>query len=362
MVNPIDRQHMERALFLAERGRGVTSPNPIVGAVVVSPDGVVVGQGAHLRAGGPHAEVVALDAASGRTRGATIYVTLEPCCHQGRTPPCVHRIASDGIGRVVYAARDPNPKVAGGGDAFLRGRGIDVVSGVCRDEAEAQQRAFATWVTRRRPFITLKSVVSSDGYVGPAGAPMRLSGLEADRYFQAQRAEVDAMAVGSGTVLTDDPLLTPRGAYRTAPFVRVLFDWRMRIPHSARVFSTLSSGPVIMVVLASEAEHRLERQVFLEKLGVLLELRENRELEALMRWLGARDITSLLVEGGPALHDAFFAAGLVDRVQLLVSPRRLGGGVRLASRLERDNEWLRRPVTRKLGHDRLIEWDVHGTD
>lgn len=353
---------MERALFVAERGRGLTSPNPIVGAVVVSPEGVVVGQGAHLGAGGPHAEIVALEAAEGRTRGATLYVTLEPCSHHGRTPPCVERIASDGIARVVFAAQDPNPRVNGSGAEFLRGRGIDVVPGVCRDAAEAQVRTFRRWVTARRPFVIVKSVVSADGYVGPVGAPMRISGLEADRFFQSQRAEVDALAVGSGTVLTDDPQLTARGAYRARPLVRVLFDWRMRLPHTARVFSTLPAGPVIMIVLAGEAEHRLERQVVLERAGVMIEHRESRSLPEVVRWLGARDVTSMIVEGGPALQDAFFEAGLVDRVQLLVSPRRLGGGVPLAAALERDKEWLRRPATRTFGHDRLIEWDVHRTD
>jgi len=353
---------MERALFVAERGRGLTSPNPIVGAVVVSRDGVVVGQGAHLGAGGPHAEIVALEAAEGRTRGATLYVTLEPCSHHGRTPPCVERIASDGIARVVFAAQDPNPRVNGSGAEFLRGRGIDVVPGVCREAAEAQVRTFRRWVTTRRPFVIVKSVVSADGYVGPVGAPMQLSGLEADRFFQSQRAEVDALAIGSGTVLTDDPRLTARGAYRARPFIRVVFDWRMRLPHTARVFSTLPAGPVIMVVLASEAEHRLERQVVLGRAGVMIEHRESRSLPDVVRWLGARDVTSMIVEGGPALQDAFFEADLVDRVQLLVSPRRLGAGVPLAAALERDKEWLRRPASRTFGHDRLMEWDVHRPD
>lgn len=352
---------MERALFLAERGRGLTSPNPIVGAVVVSADGVVVGQGAHLRAGGPHAEIIALDAAEGRARGATLYVTLEPCCHHGRTPPCVERIASEGIARVVYAAEDPNPKVSGRGEKFLRSRGIEVTAGVCREAAEAHLVAFRHWLALRRPLITVKCVVSADGYVGPLGTPMRLSGLVTDRYFHAQRAEVDAIAVGSTTVLTDDPLLTARGAYRVRPLVRLLFDWRMRVPHSARVFSTLPEGPVIMVVLRAEAEHRLERQIVLEQLGVMLETREDRTLPLIARWLGGKDILSMVVEGGPALHDAFLDAGLVDRVQLVVSPKRLGGGVPMARGLAQDGEWQRRPVTRRLGHDKLIEWDVHRT-
>jgi diaminohydroxyphosphoribosylaminopyrimidine deaminase/5-amino-6-(5-phosphoribosylamino)uracil reductase len=362
MVDSRDRQFMERALFLAERGRGLTSPNPIVGAVVVSPEGVVIGQGAHMRAGGPHAEVIALDAAQGLARGATLYVTLEPCSHRGRTPPCVDRIASEGVARVVYAARDPNPLVNGAGEKFLRSRGIDVTGGVLREAAERQHVPFVHWMTSRRPFITLKCVVSADGYVGGPGVRTHLSGLHADRFFHRQRAEVDAIAVGSNTLLVDDPQLTARGAYRIRPLVRVLFDWRMRVPHNARVFSTLAAGPVIMVVLRREAEHRLERQIVLEGAGVMLELREDRTLPLIARWLGGKEIVSMIVEGGPALHEAFLQAGLVDRIQVLVSPKRLGGGVRMAESLEAGGEWLKRPVTRKLGHDRLIEWDVHRTD
>jgi len=361
MVNDRDEQFMARALFVAERGRGLTSPNPIVGAVVVSDDGTVVGQGAHLGAGGPHAEVVALDAAAARARGATLYVTLEPCAHQGLTPPCVERILAAGISRVVYATEDPNPEAAGGA-RLLQSRGVEVRGGILRDEARRQHVEFTRWVNSRRPFVTVKCVVSEDGFVGPAGAPIRLSGPAADRFFHAQRAEVDAMAVGSGTILTDDPLLTARGVYRARPLTRLIFDWRMRIPHTARVFSTLDAGPVIMVVLRREADHRLERQVVLEDAGVSLEVHEERTLAPILRWLGAKRLTSLVVEGGPALHEAFLRAGLVDRVQVLVTPHRLEAGVRMARWLEDVGDVWRRSATRQLGQDRLIEWDVHRTD
>jgi diaminohydroxyphosphoribosylaminopyrimidine deaminase/5-amino-6-(5-phosphoribosylamino)uracil reductase len=363
MVSLRDRLFMERALFVAERGRGRTTPNPLVGAVVVSPDDVVVGQGAHLEAGGPHAEVVALDDAVGQTRDATLYVTLEPCRHYGRTPPCVDRIISDGIARVVIGAPDPNPGASGGARA-LRAHGVDVTEGVLRDEAQALNVAFDTWITRQRPFVTLKTVVSQDGFVGPEGAPVRLSSAEADRFFQSQRAEVDAIAIGSQTVLIDDPLLTARAVYRARPLTRVLFDWRMRIPHTARLFSTLRAGPVIMVVLQHEADHRLERQMVLEQVGVALERYEARDLASVMRWLGANEVVSLLLEGGPTLQEAFLQAGLVDRVQVLVTPIRLGRGVPLAPSIEADGRWARLEQARPLGPDRLLEmdWDVHRVD
>ena len=165
MVTAADARFMERALFLAERGRGTTSPNPVVGAVVVSDDGVVVGQGAHLRAGGPHAEVVALEMAGSRARGATLYCTLEPCSHTGRTGPCVERIVPAGIRRVVAAMGDPNPRVSGAGFARLRAEGVEVDVGVGEVEARRRNAAFVTWITKGRPLVTLKTAVSADGFV-----------------------------------------------------------------------------------------------------------------------------------------------------------------------------------------------------
>jgi diaminohydroxyphosphoribosylaminopyrimidine deaminase/5-amino-6-(5-phosphoribosylamino)uracil reductase len=349
---------MERALFLAERGRGRTTPNPLVGAVVVSPDGVVVGQGAHLVAGGPHAEVVALDAAGSRAGGATLYCTLEPCSHTGRTGPCVERIVAAGITRVVAAVTDPNPRVAGRGFAILRERGIDVVEGLERDRASRQNAAFFTWITRGRPLVTLKAAISSDGFVGVRDRRVQLTGPAANRYLQRERAEFDAIAVGSGTMLTDDPLLTSRVAYRYRPLTRVIFDWRARVPATARVLSTVEDGPVIMIVSAGAS---VARRGDLEKLvarGITVQAFPDVALVPVLDWLGRREVLTLLVEGGPALHDRFLEAGLADRVQWVVTPARLEHGVPIGGPA-RGALWSAPPRTRVLGEDTLIEFDVH---
>ncbi|MEO8069871.1 MAG: bifunctional diaminohydroxyphosphoribosylaminopyrimidine deaminase/5-amino-6-(5-phosphoribosylamino)uracil reductase RibD [Acidobacteriota bacterium] len=363
MVTGSDQLFMERALFLAERGRGRTTPNPLVGAVVVSDAGIVVGQGAHLVAGGPHAEVVALDAAGARARGATLYCTLEPCSHTGRTGPCTVRIAAAGIRRVVAAVRDPNPQVSGQGFAYLRERGVGVDEGLCEQAARVQNRPFLTWITKGRPFVILKAATSADGFVGLVDKAVKLTGPEADRFFHRQRAAVDAIAVGSGTVLVDDPFLTARGAFRHRPLTRVVFDWRGRVPRSARLFSTLAAGPVIMmvsahVVLAAQA-HFNE----LTQRGVIVQGLEQHDIAAALKVLASRETTSLLVEGGPLLHTAFADAGLVDCVQWVVTSRVLGTGVRMAPVIG-----AAPPLTScdrrtlKLGGDLLIEFDVHGTD
>ena len=352
---------MTRALFLAERGRGRTTPNPIVGAVVVAPGGVVVGQGAHLVAGGPHAEVVALDRAGDRARGATLYCTLEPCCHHGRTGPCVERIVAAGVTRVVVAAADPNPRVAGAGLGYLRAHGVEVLEGLCRDLASRLNAPFFTWITTARPFVLLKAVVSSDGFVGRPDRRVQLTGPRADQFFQQQRAEVDAMAVGSGTVLVDDPLLTARGAYRGRPLTRVLFDWRGRIPLTARVFSTLEAGPVIMVVSAEAAGADPSRVRDLERRGVVVRAERERRLRPVFDWLATREIVSLLVEGGPGLHAACRDEGLIDRVQYVVTPHVLGEGVPSIAFTRPDVEGMRWPTVKGLGRDALIEFDVHGT-
>ncbi len=353
---------MERALFWADRGRGLTSPNPTVGAVVVSADGIVVGQGAHMAAGGPHAEVVALDAAGPRARAGTLYCTLEPCSHTGRTGPCVERVVAAGIRRVVAAVSDPNPAVSGRGFAHLRTHGIEVVEGEGREHALRQHAPFFTWITRRRPLVVAKAAVSADGFVGSdTRGGVRLTGPVADRYFHRQRAEVDAIAVGSGTVVVDDPLLTPRGAFRTRPLTRVVFDWRGRVPASARLFSTLSSGPVIMVVSDWTRERNEAHFAELERIGVVIEAFESRDLGAVLERLGQRPILSLLVEGGPALQTALADAGLVDRVQRIETPLVLGSGVPVAPMFG-GTPGASAPRTRRLGADRLIEFDVHRTD
>lgn len=357
-----DARVIERALFLAGRGRGRTSPNPMVGAVVVSPDGIVVGQGYHEKAGEAHAEVVALGNAGERARGATLYCTLEPCCHVGRTGPCVERIVASGISRVVVSMRDPNPLVSGKGFAFLRDRGIDVTVGPGEQAAGRLNAPFVSWMTRRRPWVTVKTVVSADGFAGREDRPVPLTGDAANRYFHRERAEVDAIAVGSGTMLVDDPHLTARRAYRVRPLLRVLIDWRLRVPSTARVFSTLQEGPVIMMVLRGEAEVRPLEVEKLNTAGAEFELFESRELGAMLDRLAARGVQSLLVEAGPRLHRAFSDAGLIDRLQWVKTAKVLGEGV--PSQWHPDAGTLQSATTRELvlGNDVLMESDVHRID
>ncbi len=350
---------MERALFHAARGRGRTTPNPPVGAVVVSTGGIVVGIGAHLEAGGPHAEVVALEQAGRRAAGATLYCTLEPCCHVGRTGPCVERIEAAGIARVVAAATDPDPRVSGRGFAHLRAGRIAVTEDVAGEAARRQLAPFATWVTERRPHVTLKSVQSRDGFVGRSDGPVRLTGPIADRFFHRERAGVDALAVGSSTVIVDDPVLTARGAYRFRPLTRVLFDWRGRVPAERRVFSTLDAGPVIMVV----AEETLARQSAhfsrLSRAGITVAPFAERDLASVLAWLAGRQIQALLVEGGPALHRAFVDANLADRIQVVIAPHTLSEGV--VAGIGVDLLAAGGVGRRVLGDDLLIEGDVYRT-
>ena len=221
---------MRKALALAERGRGTTSPNPMVGALVVDDEGVIVGRGAHLVAGGPHAEVIALGDAGPRARGATLYCTLEPCSHTGRTGPCAPLVGNAGLRRAVIAIEDPNPLVHGAGLRHLRERGIETIVGVEEAAARRQNAVFLTNLARGRPHVTLKAAVSLDGRLGAPGVRTRLTGPAANRRVHRQRAEVDALGVGSETILTDDPALTPRGAFRGRPLTRVIFDRRLRTP------------------------------------------------------------------------------------------------------------------------------------
>jgi diaminohydroxyphosphoribosylaminopyrimidine deaminase/5-amino-6-(5-phosphoribosylamino)uracil reductase len=355
-----DAAYMERALLLAGRGRGRTTPNPLVGAVVVTPEGVVAGAGFHERAGEPHAEVHALREAGESARGATLYCTLEPCNHVGRTPPCVDRILESGVARVVAAVEDPNPLVAGRGFTRLRQAGVRVDVGTCGGAARRLNRPFFSAMRRGRPYVILKAVTSLDGRVALAGGrPVRLSAPAADRRTHALRAEVDAIAVGSGTILADDPRLTARGAYRGRPLARVIFDRRLRTPASARVFATMDAGPVI-VVAGPDAPLGAARA--LTSAGARVVTADGR-LASALRLLVPMGVQSILVEGGPAVHAALWRERAADAVRLVVAPRALGAaGV----------PWVEHTVApwaswhlvsvQPCGGDVIIEADVHWTD
>lgn len=359
-----DIAYMNRALDLAERGRGTTSPNPMVGAVIVREDGTIAGQGYHERAGGPHAEVLALDEAGDLARGASLYCTLEPCSHVGRTGPCVERVVAAGITRVVAATGDPDLRVSGRGFDFLRQRGIAVSVGAGRERALRLNRPYFTFKTKRRPFVIMKAATSLDNRVAAqAGTRTRISSDESLRHAHAVRAEIDAIAVGSGTVLADNPLLTAREVHRRRPLTRVLFDRRMRVPPSAKVFSTLAAGPVIIITTPESIASDRRRAENLIRAGAELEPINRGDLAAAFERLGQREIVSVVLEGGVELQAAAWKAGLVDAVHLYVAPAALGDG----SVMWLDTETLSiaalsdRSVT-PLGPDVFMEGYVHGID
>ena len=356
MLAPED--YMRRALTLAVRGRGRTSPNPVVGAVVVSPDGVVVGQGYHERPGDAHAEVRALERAGTAARGATMYCSLEPCCHSGRTGPCVERIVQAGVTHVIAAIEDPYPLVQGRGFAFLREHGVTVDVGLGAAEAARINQPFFTLIREGRPFVVLKAAVSADGFIAATpGAPTRLTSAVADRHAQRARGEVDAIGVGVGTVVADDPLLTARGVYRERPLVRVVFDRTLRIPLDARLLSTPDLGPVIIVTSPAASN---EQRAAVERPGVEVVMAADGSVRAALRCLGERRISSLLLEGGAGLHRAAWDEGLVDFVRLYVTPHRIGeGGVMMLNGHALDTSALAERREFQLGPDRVIEGYVH---
>jgi diaminohydroxyphosphoribosylaminopyrimidine deaminase/5-amino-6-(5-phosphoribosylamino)uracil reductase len=356
----LDSDYMERALQLAQRGRGRTSPNPLVGAVVVSPEGVVVGQGYHRRVGEAHAEIMALDEAAEHARGASLYCTLEPCCHRGRTGPCVERIVAAGISRVVAAVEDPNPLVNGKGFEHLRAHGVVVDIGVASTEARRLNQPYFTFMREHRPFVVLKAAMSADGYIAEApGKRTLLTSAEADKHAHLFRTEVDAIAVGSETILVDDPLLTARGVYRERPLTRVVFDRRLRTPAQAALLSTLAAGPVI-IMTSVESARRDELRRPLEAAGADIEVIEGTTFRAALERLAAQGIESLLLEGGAEVHAAAWDEDLVDLVSIYVCPRTIGpGGVPFLGGRPFDTERLFEQREERLGPDRLIEGYVH---
>ncbi|MBS1820320.1 MAG: bifunctional diaminohydroxyphosphoribosylaminopyrimidine deaminase/5-amino-6-(5-phosphoribosylamino)uracil reductase RibD [Acidobacteria bacterium] len=359
-MTPTDADFMARALFHAARGRGRTSPNPMVGAVVVSADGLVVGQGYHARAGDAHAEVHALDMAGDRARGGTLYCTLEPCCHTGRTGPCVPRILEAGIRRVVAAVEDPNPLVRGRGFAFLRSRSIDIRVGVGEDAARRLNQPFFTTMTAGRPFVTLKAAISADNCLAAAvGECTALTSGVANRHAHRVRAEVDALAVGVNTVLVDDPQLTPRGVYRERPLARVVFDRSLRTPPDARLLSTRNAGPV-MILTTEQGAARADARASLEARGAEVVITDG-SVRGGIAALGARGLTSVLIEGGAAIHRAAWDEQVVDFVRLYVTPHVLGpAGVPFIDGRRLSTAMLASTRVEPLGPDVLVEGYVHG--
>lgn len=356
-----DTRWMRRALQIARRGLGRTTPNPVVGACVVTDEGVVVGDGAHKRAGEPHAEVHALNEAGERARGATLYCTLEPCDHMGRTGPCTERIIAAGIRRVVAALEDPFPLVRGRGIARLRAHGVRVDVGIEREAAARLNQPFLTVVREGRPFVILKAAASLDGRITAGrGERTRLTSALANRHAHCVRAQVDAIGVGSETIRVDDPLLTVREVYRERPLIRAVFDRRLRTPPSARVFSTLRAGPVIILTSADALRHKIQEASALEKAGAILAPVGEPTLGSALRRLVEWDVQSVLLEGGAQVHAAAWDEDVVDYVQLYVAPITLGSrGVPLLEGRPFSTSSLMDRQAGGFGPDTLIEGYVH---
>jgi len=320
--------HMRRALELAEAGRYGASPNPMVGAVVLSRDGAEVGSGAHLRCGGPHAEVGALDAAGAGALGGTLVVTLEPCSHQGRTPPCVDAVLAAGVSRVVIGTRDPNPLVNGKGVEALRAAGVEVVEGVEEEACRRLNVRFFHFMTSGWPYVTLKMAMTLDGKLAARGGRSRWITSEAARQEgYALREEYDALLVGVKTVHADDPRLVRHlGTNPNPHLLRVVLDSTLRTPTTATLFAAQPEDVVIFCREAAAADRRRE----LEHVGAtVVEVGDDGQgrcdLRQVLRWLGAHGVSSLLVEGGGEVHWSFLKEGLAQRLHAFVAPLVLGG-------------------------------------
>lgn len=351
-----DEQFMRQALILAREGLALASPNPHVGAVVVAADGKVIGQGTHTYDGRTHAEVLALQQAGEAARGATLYLNLEPCSHTGRTPPCADQVIAAGIKRVVAAMTDPNPAVSGRGLARLQAAGIEVEEGLLRDEARRLNEAFAKYIKRKTPFVTLKTAMTLDGKIAPPpveGETVRdlgsiaasggwITSAEARAHVHEMRHANDAIMVGVGTIIADDPLLTDRtGLARRRPLMRVILDSRLRLPLDSRVVKTARKDLLVFCCFAEE-----NKRQELEARGVMVEqvpmtrppddstLRfpgsspgsDGRpDLERVLAKLAEREIISLIIEGGSMVNWAALAAGVVDKIFFYYAPKILAG-------------------------------------
>lgn len=324
-----DLHFMERALDLARRGVGLASPNPTVGCVTVK-DGAIVGEGFHRYDERDHAEIVALKQAKNKARGATLYVTLEPCNHTGRTGPCAEAIVSAGVSRVVAATEDPNPKTQGAGFARLQEAGIAVDTGILKAEAERLNEGFARWITTHKPLVTLKSALTLDGQLALPRARRGkshewITSDESRTEVQRMRHASDALLTGIGTILADDPLLTDRsGLPRRRKLLRVILDSELCLPPKARILGT-AENDLLVFTGASLKSPKARRLQDAGAEVICLKLRKGKiDPEAVMKELGKREILSVLLEAGPKLNAAALAAGIVQKLVLFYAPKIAG--------------------------------------
>lgn len=320
-------QYMRRALELAKKGKGFTNPNPLVGAVIVKGNRVI-GEGYHQVLGGPHAEINAFTNATEDVSGSTMYVTLEPCSHYGRTPPCADAIVKKGIGKVVIGMKDPNPLVAGKGIAILEEAGIEVVVGVLEEEGRKLNEIFLKYITTGLPFVMMKTAMTLDGKIATrTNASKWITGEQSRRYVHELRHQVSGIMVGIGTILADDPLLTTRLEDRRGlDPLKIIVDSNARTPLSSKILH-LPSDAKTLIAVTEQAE--IEKRSRLENAGaevLVLPSKKGRvDLKALMNELGRRKIDSILLEGGSELNYAALEEEIVDKVYSFIAPKIVGG-------------------------------------
>jgi diaminohydroxyphosphoribosylaminopyrimidine deaminase/5-amino-6-(5-phosphoribosylamino)uracil reductase len=355
-AHPTDEQFMQQALELARQGVALASPNPCVGAVLVAPNGEVVGRGIHLYEARKHAEVLAIEEAGKRARGATLYLNLEPCSHTGRTGPCTDTVIDAGIKRVFAAMRDPNPREGGRGLAKLREAGIEVHEGLSQSEAKKLNESFAKYIRSQAPFVTLKTAMTLDGKIAPPPGDAQaepglgslapsggwITSVMARAHVHEMRHANDAIMVGVGTIIADDPLLTDRtGLPRRRPLQRVVLDSRLRLPLESRVVKTAHADLIVFCCFAEENKRReLEaRGVIVEQVPMRRPLDDGTivfpgatpaidgrpDLDRVMANLGERQITSLIIEGGAMVNWAALSEGIVDKIFFYYAPKILAG-------------------------------------
>lgn len=358
-----DVDYMRQALALAERGRGWTNPNPMVGAVLVK-NGRVIGEGWHQRCGGLHAEREALQNCTESPAGATLYVTLEPCCHHGRQPPCTSAILEAGIARVVVGSGDPNPLVAGKGIALLRAGGVKVESGILREACDALNTVFFHFIRTKRPYVVMKYAMTLDGKIAArTGASQWITGETARRRVHEDRGRCAAIMAGVGTVLADDPLLTCRIEGLPNP-LRVICDTHLRTPPSSQIVRTAKEVPAVLACVSPDPERRRVLEDAGCQVWDLPEKNGHVDLKALMERLGAAEIDSVMLEGGGTLNWAALESGIVRRVQAYVAPKLFGGGDAkspvegLGVALPEQAAVLKRLTVTALGEDFLIEGEM----
>ncbi len=322
-----DQKFMRRALLLAARARGRTSPNPLVGAAIVR-DGEIVGEGYHQKAGGAHAEVHALNQAGPLARGATMYITLEPCPHWGRTPPCTKAVIRSGIANAFVAMADADPRVAGNGIRQLEEAGIHVQVGLCEGEARRLNEVFIKYIMTKHPFVILKSAISLDGKIATASGESQWITSQASRLKGHEiRDQVDAILVGVGTVLRDNPSLTTRLPDPNGKDpIRIVVDSRGRTPPKAKIFNPDNDAGTLMAVTENAPPKNIESLKAVGAEVMVIEEEDGRVcLGALMRELGRKEITNVLIEGGGEINASALKAGIVDKIMFFIAPKLIGG-------------------------------------